>query len=181
MKISALSDEEVVKVADIINQILPPGEFTRICADYNLIKLHDRKEDVYLIRKEDQFVLDEMVKFGKIHQCKLVLVKIKLGFFTRHCFRIGIESLHFLAPLCQHPLIIPYKQVERFIYGKDVIFTTVYRDNDVIRITDNSLAIIFSENRLALGYAKIIKKQETIHLQNIIDIGLYLRSEKTAF
>jgi ribosome biogenesis protein Nip4 len=181
VKIKTLSVDEVLKVAEVIHQILPTEEFEKICSHYNLIKLQDRREEVYIIKKEEQWLLDELTKMKRIPQCKLVLVKIKLGFFIGNQFRLGIESLPFLASICNHEVTLSSKQAERFIYGKDVTLLLNDAKKGKNKIRNNSLVVIFNENNLALGYAKTSKNQEVVHLQNIIDIGLYVRSEKTAF
>jgi ribosome biogenesis protein Nip4 len=181
VKFKTLSDDEVLKVAQVIHQILSIEEFEKICSNYNLIKLKGRREEVYIIKKEDQWLLDELTKLNRNPQCKFVLVKIKLGFFIRNQFRLGIESLPFLASSCNHKVILSSKQAKRFIYGKDVTLSL----NDVKKgknqIKNDSLIMIFNKNNLALGYAKTSKNQGLIHLQNTVDIGLYVRSEKTAF
>ena len=105
-----------------------------------------------------------------------------MGFFLKNRFRIGIESLQTLARLYQNPpFIINDKQAEKFIYGKNVEIPIVDENNHFLTISDPSITIVFNKNQIPLGYAKIIKNEKRILLQNIIDIGLYLRSEKTAF
>ena len=181
MKIKTLSDEEILRVAEVIHQILPIYEFEKICVNHDLVKLKDRREEVYLLRKENQRLLDELTKLKRITGCKLVLINIKLGFFIKNQFRLGIESIPFLAPFCNHKVILSSKQSERFIYGKDVILSIKEKKASNNNIKNNSFVMIFNENNLALGYAKTSMNQDFINLYNIVDIGLYIRSEKTAF
>jgi ribosome biogenesis protein Nip4 len=182
VRISILSEDEVDNIGRVVSQVIPINEFSQFCANYNFFKLHDRREDVYIIKKEDLMIFDEVIKFLMISPSKLAHLKIKLGFFLKNRFRIGIESLQTLPlPFQKSPFIINDKQAERFIYGKNVEIPIIDENNHVLTISDTSITAVFNKNQIPLGYAKIIKNENQILLKNIIDIGLYLRSEKTAF
>ena len=119
---------------------------------------------------------------NNVDECKLVFLRIKLGFWIRNRFRIGIESLPFLAPLCKSPLVLPSKrQVTRFIYGKNVEFPLNESTTEEYEYIDGSIVIVSSKNQIPLGYAILKRRKDKVFLKNIIDIGIYLRSEKSAF
>lgn len=149
--------------------------------DKLLIKIQDKREDVYLIEPSDEQSLKKFVSKEGRKTFTLQTGKIKLGFFIRQEFRIGIESLRFIAQYCKYPVMISSRQSERFIYGKDVKLRLEESTDLQRNISDGSLVLVENKNRNPIGYAKIFHEQDSSHLKNIIDIGIYLRSEKTAF
>ena len=182
MTISFLKKEEIEQVVSIIDQILLTTKFESILKNKALIMVHKKRKTIFLIDETDDIYINAFSGENRNEGCKPEFLKINLGFWIRGKFRIGIESLPFLAQFCEYPIILPSKrQVTRFIYGKNVEILL----NDSIRATaryiDGSIVIVSSKTRIPLGYAKLNLKKDKIHLKNVIDIGIYLRSEKTAF
>ncbi len=182
MSISFLNEEEIGQVASVIDQMLLTMKFEDIIKNNALIMLHNKRKNIFLIDKADKEYLNAFSTATCEEKCIPVFLKIKLGFWINNKFRIGIESLPFLAPLCKNPIILSSKrQVTSFIYGKNVEIPLIDAITNVKEYIDGSMIIVCSKSRIPLGYAKIKLGKEKIHLKNIIDIGIYLRSEKTAF
>ncbi|MHA1947715.1 MAG: hypothetical protein ACXAC6_12785 [Candidatus Hodarchaeales archaeon] len=182
MTILFLKEEEIVQVASVVDQILLTMKFENIIKNKALIMVHSRRKNIYLIDEVDKELINVFSTDKCEEECIPVFLKIKLGFWIKNTFRIGIESLPFFAPLCKNPIILPSKrQVTRFIYGKNVEIPLNDAITNIKEYIDGSMQIIFTKSRIPLGYAKLKLGKEKIHLKNIIDIGIYLRSEKTAF
>ena len=182
MTISFLKKEEIEQVVSIIDQILLTTKFESILKNKALIMVHKKRKTIFLIDETDDIYINAFSVENRNEGCKPEFLKINLGFWIRGKCRIGIESLPFLAQFCEYPIILPSnRHVTRFIYGKNVEILL----NDSIRATaryiDGSIVIVSSKTRIPLGYAKLNLKKDKIHLKNVIDIGIYLRSEKTAF
>ena len=181
MKFSKLIDEEIISVTEVINEILDSDVFSQILSTHSLFKIIDRREDIYLVEDSDSLHLSNFMTNIINQGFKVSSYKIKLGFFIRQEFKIGIESLRFLANLCQNPVILTSRQVQRFIYGKDI---KMRLDETKIlqgKYSNGSLMLVSSYKGIPIGFAKIFLKEDFIQIKNIIDIGIYLRSEKTAF
>ncbi|MCK4848346.1 MAG: hypothetical protein KAT16_04925 [Candidatus Heimdallarchaeota archaeon] len=182
MTISFLKKEEIEQVVSAIDQILLTTKFESILKNKALIKVDNKRKSIFLIDETDKEFINSFSVKNPNEGCKPVFLKINLGFWIRDKFKIGIESLPFLSQFCEYPIILPSKrQVTRFIYGRNVEIFLNDTIRDTIRYIDGSIAIISSKNRIPLGYAKLTLEKNKIHLKNIIDIGIYLRSEKTAF
>ena len=182
MSITYLKEEEIAQVGSIIDQILPTIKFKNIIENKALIMVHKKRRSIYLIDEEDRELIEAIFALSREKECVLEFMKIKLGFWINSKFRIGIESLPFLAPLCNNPLLLQSKrQVTRFIYGKNVEISLKAAIIDERDYKDGSMIIVFSKSRIPLGYARLKLGKDKLYLENIIDIGIYLRSEKTAF
>ena len=181
MKILKLTDEEIASVSMVINEILISDDFSQILKTHTLIKIRDRRDEIFLILSSDYLNLRNFMTGDKSKNYKILSFKIKLGFFIGQNFKIGIESLRFLANYCQNPIFINFRQEERFIYGKNINLNVDESKNVLAKFSDGSLILVFNRKLIPVGYAKIFQKQDSVQLKNIIDIGIYLRSEKTAF
>ncbi|MHA1978707.1 MAG: hypothetical protein ACW98F_13660 [Candidatus Hodarchaeales archaeon] len=181
MKILKLTDEEIASVSMVINEILRSDDFGLILETHSLIKIRDRRDDVYLIKSSDYLNLRNFMTGDKSKKYKIRTYKIKLGFLIGQNFKIGIESLRFMANYCLDPIIINFRQEERFIYGKNINLGIEESKIMTEKFSDGSLILVSNRSGMPIGYAKILQKQGKIQLKNIVDIGIYLRSEKTAF
>jgi ribosome biogenesis protein Nip4 len=182
MTILFLKKEEIEQVASVVDQILLTMKFENIIKNKALIMVHNKRKNIYLIDEADKELINSFSTFKYEEECIPVFLKIKLGFWIKNSFRIGIESLPFFAPLCKNPIILPSKrQVTRFIYGKNIEIPLNDAITNIKEYIDGSMQIVCSKSRIPLGYAKLKLGKEKVFLKNIIDIGIYLRSEKTAF
>ena len=181
MQITKLTDEEIVAVSTVINEILKSDDFSQILDTHSLIKIINRRDEIYLIKNSDNLYLSSSRTSDGGKNCKILTGKIKLGFFIQGKFKIGIESLRFLANYCQNPIFLSPRQEKRFIYSKDINLRFDDTKKGLEKYSDGSMVLVFNKKRIPIGYAKILHKQDYLQLKNIIDIGIYLRSEKTAF
>jgi len=180
--ISFLKNEEIDHVVSVIDQILLTKKFESILKNKALIMVHKKRKNIFLIDETDERFINSFSVENREDNCKTVYFKINLGFWIRDKFRIGIESLPFLAQFCDNPIILPSKrQVTKFIYGKNIEILLNDSIRATTRYTDGSVVIVSTNKRIPLGYARLKLKKDKIHLKNVIDIGIYLRSEKTAF
>jgi ribosome biogenesis protein Nip4 len=181
MIVSKLSENESSIVTGTIKELTRSDKISAILHSYIMIKIPDKREDVYLIESSDEQSLKQIVSKEGNQTFSMKTGKIKLGFFIRQEFRISIESLRFIAQYCNDPVFVSSKQVERFIYGKDVNLGVKESTNYQNNTANDSLVLVVDKNRNPIGIAKIFHNQDGSYLKNIIDIGIYLRSEKTAF
>jgi ribosome biogenesis protein Nip4 len=177
-----LKEEEIEQVASVIDELQLTVKFENIRKNKALISNNNRRKNIYLIDEVDKELISAFSTDKCEEECIPVFLKIKLGFWIKNSFRIGIESLPFFAPLCKNPIILPSKKHgTRFIYGKNVEIALNDAITNAKEHIDGSICIISSKSRIPLGYAKLKLGKDKLHLKNIIDIGIYLRSEKTAF
>jgi len=182
MKISFLKKEEIEQVIFVIDQILLTTKFESILENKALIMVHNKRKGIFLIEQADRAYVKSLSVENYNRDCKPVFLKIKLGFWIRDKFRIGIESLPFLAQFCKYPIVVPSKrQVTKFIYGRNIEILPNENIRDNFKHADGSTVLLTSKSRIPLGYAKVRLEKDKIRLKNVIDIGIYLRSEKTAF
>ncbi|MFX0016761.1 MAG: hypothetical protein ACFFB2_17230 [Promethearchaeota archaeon] len=176
-----LTKEEIRQVEISINQLLGYNAMTEILEEKRLIKIEGRRNEIYLVQQNDLPLFEHFSSNVQENILKLVFARIKLGFFIQEKFLVGIESLSFLNPLTQRKIQLDTESTQKFIFGKDIDISTVSLEKQIKDLEENSIVMISSENNIPLGYAKIISKEENPWLQNLVDIGIFLRSEKSAF
>ncbi|MHA2202933.1 MAG: hypothetical protein ACW991_04535 [Candidatus Hodarchaeales archaeon] len=175
-----LSNEEIRKVEKTINQLVDSNT-TNIFAGKELIKIIDRRNDIYLVPQEDLSLFDHFSSNFPELSFFISHARVKLGFFIHERFLIGIESLTFLAPYARRRIQLDVRNTRKFIFGKDVEIDTVSLQKQIEHFDENATIMIFSNTDIPLGYAKIITNATKLWLQNLVDIGIFLRSEKSAF
>ncbi len=168
-------------IEDTINQILGSSEISNILENRKLISIDRNRKEVYLIPESDLTLLDQISLPSLEKSCRLVHARIKLGFFIRDAFYIGIESLLLLAPHALKKISLNKRETRNFIYGKDIDVTRKSLLEQIKNFKENEVLIVFSDENLPVGFTKIVFNRKTILLHNLIDIGIYLRSEKSAF
>ncbi len=176
MSYTALTMKEKKQVEVEINKILGSSIMTDILKDKMLISVNGSRKEIFLISTSD---LQLLTKIQSIPDCKLIYARIKLGFFIRNLFRVGIESLSYLAPLTKKKLQLNTRNARKFIYGKDIDIRSKILQEEIIKFEDGETVMIFTSNEIPIGYAKINLKLKK--LRNLVDTGIYLRSEKRAF
>ena len=175
-----LSKKEVKLVETSINHLLGSNVFD-IFVGKELIKIIDRRTEIFLVPKEDLFLFDN---FSSLLPEKILIIahaRIKLGFFIQKKFLIGIESLAFLAPFARKRVQLDAHNTRSFIFGKDVEINTDSLQNQLEYLDKDATVMVFSSTNIPLGYVRIISNGTKKWLQNLIDIGVFLRSEKSAF
>ncbi len=176
-----LSKEETTQVVTTINHLLGSNVMTDILERKKLIKIMGRRNDVYLVLHEDLPLFDRLSFDLPEQRLILVHARIKLGFFIHEKFLIGIESLSFLAPFVRNKIQLDAHCTQKFIYGNDIDINTTSLQKQIKHLEEDTTIMIFSDNNIPLGYAKIFSKEKKLWLQNLVDIGIFLRSEKSAF
>lgn len=176
-----LTKTEISQVEKILDNLLNSNITADIIKEKVLIKIMGKRNEVYLISPSDITFFDNISSNPTLRDCKVVHAKIKIGFFIHEKFFIGIESLTFLAPFTHRKIVLTDRKTRRFIYGKDIKVVTNHLYAQISELKENTMVIVFSPNKIPLGYAKIRSKANNLWLQNIVDIGIYLRSEKSAF
>ncbi|MHA1940981.1 MAG: hypothetical protein ACW97P_04565 [Candidatus Hodarchaeales archaeon] len=181
MMISSVSSAESQHIIKIIIDILKSDEILNIFNNKQLIMVSDKRDDLYLIDNKDQPLIELLNTTSKDCNCFLRYIKIKMGFLIKGEFKIGIESLPLLAPYARKPFILTTKQTNLFIYGKSFPIHEKAETNETTSFKEGEMVIVFGKTMIPIGYGKIIKKANTTYLENLVDIGIYLRSEKSAF
>ncbi len=175
-----LSKEEIKQVETSINHLLDSNA-PNIFAGNKLIKIIDRRNDIYLVQQEDLSLFDHLSSVFPELSFSIAHARVKLGFLIHERFLIGIESLTFLAPYARRRIQLDARNTTKFIFGKDVEIDTVSLQKQIEHFDENDTIMIFSNTDIPLGYAKIITNATKSWLQNLVDIGIFLRSEKSAF
>ncbi|UCG00417.1 MAG: hypothetical protein JSW11_12300 [Candidatus Heimdallarchaeota archaeon] len=175
-----LVNEEKNLVETTINHILD-FNISNIIAGKELIKIIGHRFDIYLIQQEDLSLFNLFSTQFLQTNFNIVHARIKLGFFIHEKFLIGIESLTFLAPYARRRIQLDARNTNNFIYGKDVDIDTLSLKQQIKHLDDGPTVMIFSNTDIPIGYAKIRSNGTNKWLQNLIDIGIYIRSEKSAF
>lgn len=178
---TCLKTHEKRIIEDTISQIIGSSGISDILENKQLISIDGKRKEVYLITESDLALLDQISMPSLEKSCTLVHARIKLGFFIRDAFYIGIESLSLLAPHTLKKVLLNKRETRNFIYGKDIDVTRESLLEQTKKFKENEVIIAFSDENLPVGFTKIIFKETNILLQNLIDIGIYLRSEKSAF
>jgi len=175
-----LSKEEIKLVETSINHLLGSNVFD-IFVGKELIKIIDRRTEIFLVPQEDLLLFDNFSSLLPEKSLIIAHARIKLGFFIHKKFLIGIESLTFLAPFARRKIQLDAHNTKRFIFGKDVEINTDSLQNQVEHLDEDATTMVFSSTNIPLGYVSIILNGTKKWLQNLVDIGIFLRSEKSAF
>jgi ribosome biogenesis protein Nip4 len=175
------SANEISQIVKTINRILGTETMNHILETKSLIKIKHQREEVYLVSQSDMAIFKKISSIEAESKIKLVHARVKLGFFIQNSFMVSIEAISFLAPLTQQKILLNERDTKRFIYGKDIKNLTLNIRNQIEKYNTNFPIMIFSSENIPLGFAKIHINKRKPWLQNLIDIGIYLRSEKSAF
>ncbi len=183
MLYSLLTTTEKKQVETKINTLLGSSILTDTFNEWVLISLNGSRKGIFLISKANLDLLAEIKSKSNSTNCRLIHAGIKLGFFIRDDFRFGIESLSLLAPLTKKRIQLNARKTEEFIYGKDIEITSEKILVQIKQFVESEITIIFSDNSIPIGFGKITfnKKKPLIQIANLIDSGIYIRSEKSAF
>ncbi|MHA2075163.1 MAG: hypothetical protein ACW97X_11130, partial [Candidatus Hodarchaeales archaeon] len=91
-----LKNNEKKIIEECIFQILGSSEISNIFENKHLISIYRHRKEVFLIPESDLTLLNQILINSNKKKGILVHARIKLGFFIRNDFYIGIESLSFL-------------------------------------------------------------------------------------
>ena len=175
-----LSNEEKKSVEVTIKGLID-SNITNVFAGKEFVKIKGRRKEIFLISQRDQSFINRFSSQMLEEELFIEHVGIKLGFFIQNKFLIGIESLMFLAPFTRKKIHLDANNTKKFIFGKDVDIDTVSLHKQIKYHNENTPITIFSNTNIPLGYAKVISNGTSKWLQNLVDIGIFLRSEKSAF
>lgn len=186
----SLTQKEVDIVVQKVNDIWGAMDImTQLLHEHTLFKREGERSEVYLIPNSDLHLLDLLVSSLVQQDGQLIYAKAKLGFFIRNQFHLGIESLRFLLSIAIPPirkLVLTLKETEQFIYGKNLKHLSPKTLQQLEGLVARGNAketpiIVLSQNRIPLGLVSYRVSGNTQWLSNIIDVGIYLRAEKSAF
>ncbi|MHA2225805.1 MAG: hypothetical protein ACXAC8_11410 [Candidatus Hodarchaeales archaeon] len=172
-----LSEKESHQIEKAFNQLLNSTEMAHILENKMLIKISGHRKEIYLVSWENLSLLELIATKSLKRTGRIVYAGTKLGFFIHDRFMFGIESINFMAPFIKNKILLDAKNTQKFIYGKEIQIQADQNQN----LVENSTIMVFSPNEIPLGYAKILSKNQKLLLHNLVDIGIFLRSEKSAF
>jgi ribosome biogenesis protein Nip4 len=176
-----LTKTEISEVEKMLDNLLNSNITADIIKEKVLIKIMGKRNEVYLISPSDITFFDYVSSNPTLRECNVVHAKIKMGFLIHEKFFVGIESLTFLAPFTHRKIFLSEQETKRFIYGKDIKVANTPLSVQISDLEENTMVIVFSPNEIPLGYARIRSKANNLWVQNVVDIGIYIRSEKSAF
>ncbi|MFW9853917.1 MAG: hypothetical protein ACFFFG_02615 [Candidatus Thorarchaeota archaeon] len=186
----SLDSKEVEAVIQKVNAIWAADIMTRLLGRYLLVKQEGERSEVYLVPQSDLKLLNLLTSSLTQQNGQLEYAKTKLGFFIRNQFHLGIESLSFLFAVAGPPtrkLILQPKETQQFIYGKNLeqLSPQTLRQLEELAIQERgdeeAPIIVLSDRQIPLGLASYRVNGNSRWLLNIVDVGIYLRAEKTAF
>ena len=185
----SLDEKEVQLVVQKVNAIWHTDIMSQILHEHALVKREGERSEVYLIPHSDLYILDLLVSSLVQQDGQLVYAKTKLGFFIRNQFNLGIEPLGFLLSVAIPPtrkLVLELKETEQFIYGKNLKRLSRKTLQQLEGLVARGIAkevpiVVLSRDRIPLGLVSYRVSGNTKWLLNLIDVGIYLRAEKTAF
>ncbi|NHJ02081.1 MAG: hypothetical protein EAX86_08040 [Candidatus Heimdallarchaeota archaeon] len=182
MRIGLLTKLEIEEVTNTINKVAGLEIMENLLRTGILVKLSKQRQGVFLLDSGKQEIWEHLNSFLEKGEGEAVHVGLKLGFIISGKFRIGIESLAFLAPLISRKLILDENQTQKYIYGRNLIPSSENLRSQVIKLhQEYPVVMVFSQEGIPIGYARIIWKNRVFVIQNLVDIGIFLRSEKSAF
>ena len=73
------------------------------------------------------------------------------------------------------------RNTQKFIFGKDIEVTSEKILLQIKEFVESEITIIFSDDDIPIGFGKITFKEKKPLIQNLVDSGIYIRSEKSAF
>ncbi len=179
--ISVLNRKEIQPIIEFLSRILDSDGIHQVFKNRKIAMISAKREELYLIENKDQSLIEQINSISTRINCIPEYIKIKLGFLIKGEFKIGIESLALLAPYAQEPFILTTKQTNLFIYGKSFPIHDNIEKKERKRLEEGQIVIVFEKTMIPLGYGKLVKKSNIMYLENLVDIGIYLRSEKSAF
>ncbi|MHA1214047.1 MAG: hypothetical protein ACTSPG_02050 [Candidatus Hodarchaeales archaeon] len=179
MIVKQLPHDDAKIVINTILDIVDNQYIRQILDSQVLYEIDKQRREVFLIPKTSLKILNTIIDSESGSQ--LIHLFIKLGFFIQKKFLIGIESLNLLAPLTNRKILLNLKDSERFIFGKDLDIHTGKSVKIIGKKNPGIPIIVFSYQNIPLGYAIIHLEEDNSWIQNLVDTGIYLRSEKTAF
>ncbi|MFW9779735.1 MAG: hypothetical protein ACFFE8_12850 [Candidatus Heimdallarchaeota archaeon] len=185
----SLDPQEVETVIQKVNAIWGADIMTHLLGKYLLVKREGERSEVYLVPTSDLKLLNLLTSSLTQQNGQLIYAKTKLGFFIRNQFHLGIESLSFLFAVAAPPtrkLILQPKETQQFIYGKNLEHPSpqTLRQLEELAVQeweDETPIIVLSDRQIPLGLGSYRVNGNSRWLLNIIDVGIYLRAEKTAF
>lgn len=181
MLYSLLTTTEKKEVETKINTLLGSSILTDVFNEKVLISLNGSRKGIFLISKATLDLLTKIDSNSNSTNCRLIHACIKLGFFIRDEFRFGIESLSYLAPLTKKRINLNARNTQKFIFGKDIEVTSEKILLQIKEFVESEITIIFSDDDIPIGFGKITFKEKKPLIQNLVDCGIYIRSEKSAF
>ncbi len=111
---------------------------------------------------------------AEIFTAGIHIARIKRGKITPLLGLLAIIRLAEKIPPPTGYAVVNEKAEKLFLYGKDV-----FQEN-ILKLSqpgcNKNYVIVLNEHNDALGWGRIRKQQNTIYIQNIIDVGWYLRS-----
>lgn len=172
---------EISQIVNTINRVLGTEIMNHILETKSIIKIKYQREEVFLVFQSDLVIFEKISSLESNSKVKLVHARVKLGFFIQNHFMVSIEAISFLAPLTQRKILLNAKETKQFTYGKDITKLSQNTKSQIEKFNKETPIMIFSPENIPLGFAKICSSERETWLQNLIDIGIYLRSEKSAF
>lgn len=170
-----ICDNEKNLVKEVISILLENNEFESLLEQYQLLKIEHHRIEVYLIPLDFMPLISLIQIYLKENQ--IIQIGGKLGFFINENFFIGIESLSYLAPLTDRKLILNPRETTKFLYGESFEVEGQNKSNSYL----NSPIIVCSDTNIPIGLGILRLKDNILFLKNLVDVGIYLRSEKSAF
>ncbi len=181
MSIELLTSREKEEVEKSVNGVAGKAIMNELLESRLLVKLQGRRIEILFVTEEQYSIWKKIAHNLKERRGTPVHLGIKLGFLISGKFRIGIESLSFLSPLISRKLILTQFQSQRFFYGRNVAVTNESLQKQIRNFDYDFPFLIESHDNIPIGFARVVEKDGKKILQNLVDIGIFLRSEKTAF
>lgn len=178
MNITLASENEYTIIFDQLESLISKENIDNLTKHYKvLINRSEKRKSVYMVTEEIFKQYQELFTTEESRK-DLYWIGERIGFLMKEKLLIGIEGLSVLGELFTEKIILKEKNATKFLYGRDVII-----QENTSKYTKETIKLIQDEKGRTLGLGKLVynEKGEIFKVKNVVDLGKYLRGEKTLF
>lgn len=180
--IREINDSEKYSLLDAIFEIT--GEksyFEEYFNNKRILQKKGRSKIIYICSESQYNNL--IISSNNFPTLKVNLIGQQLGIMRGHRCSLGIEFVHILSKKTKKGIILNDKGSNHLIYGNNI--TEKHVKETFGEISNDTRILLLDESKKALGIGNVERIHqndeealESIEIKNLVDIGVYLRSEK---
>ncbi len=180
MYLTPASKKELNMLKKFLNDTLGERVFEKITDVFLIYKCINAKTFYTLINRENKALSRVACLFETCYSAGCPFIEVYDNKLFFH-----VAAIPILAEFTDHKIIITDKAIELFLYGRDIFKKSIVKFEKPLE--KNSYAVILDNKNRAYGigellysYAEVKTLQDdVIVIKNILDVGFYLRSEKS--
>lgn len=179
MILKEASGMDISMLEEWLDSFLGQGIMRSLLRDFKLyVKVNSRKE-FFLFENRNTALKNVADKFKSVYSVGCPFIEA-VG-----CeYKINIAALDILSSYSANKISVSDKGAELFLYGRDIFKSSILEANDSLRKDDYAVIVDFNGQPVGIGqllysFNDIINlRANEVVVKNILDIGLYLRSER---